>query len=278
MVTCWPQLWTVIGKSLVALAPVPAASSPPQALVTAHRRRRPRRRSSGCHASLSPSRSCFRALGSHPTITSQRSATSAGSGTRLRWLETVSAQTTISQTSPSGALPLHTDAANVFIDIHDRRSRLRDPDIDHILILCDTPAPTGGESMVCDGYRLVERIRDHDRELYKFLTTVDVETGSGDRETARVARMVEWTRGGRLVVRSDPWCRPRPRDPLADEHERLLRRYADLLATVAAHAPTTRLRPGEILVLDNYRCPHGVGNHAGFRRVHVLRCKSADAH
>ncbi|MGH3612417.1 MAG: TauD/TfdA family dioxygenase [Pseudonocardia sp.] len=200
-------------------------------------------------------------------------AAAAVLGTRLRWLETVSAQTTT-----SGALPLHTDGANVFVDIHDRRERVRDPDIDYVLILCDTPAPTGGESLVCDGYRLIERIREGDPELYEFLTTVDIETGSGGGETPRVARMVEWTRAGRLVVRSDPWSTPRPRDWHAQENERFLVRYSDLLATLAAQAPSTRLASGEILMLDNYRCPHSVGPHDGRRLVHVLRLKSVDAH
>ncbi len=192
-------------------------------------------------------------------------------GARLRWLEAVQEQPT-----ESWSLPLHTDGANVFIDVGDRRVRVRDPYVDYVLILCDTPAPAGGESIICDGYRVVKRIREHVPDLYEFLTTVEVERESR-LETPRLACMVEWTRRGRMVMRADPWARPYRRELHRETHGRLLGRYADLLATLAAQAPDTLLAPGEILMLDNYRCPHGIRAHEGYRRTRVLRCKSADA-
>lgn len=199
-------------------------------------------------------------------------------GTRLRWLEAVCERTTDS----GEELGLHTDGANVVVDVHDRHVRVRDPDVDYVLVLCDTPAEAGGESMVADGYRLAERLRAAEPELHGFLTTVDVDftsaVGRTDvRATPRVARMVEWTRGGRMVVRAAAHAQPQPREPRWDEHEQLIGAYAQVLATLTEHAPRDRLAPGEILMLDNYRCPHGVSAHEGNRRTHVLRCKSADA-
>jgi gamma-butyrobetaine dioxygenase len=199
-------------------------------------------------------------------------------GTRLRWLECVRSRST----EAGGELGLHTDGANVVIDVHDRHVRLRDPDIDFVLILCETPAPQGGDSIVADGYLLVDRLRDDNADLYRFLTTVDVDFTSSLRHDGVgtvpvVARMVEWTRGGRMIVRAAGHAQPAPREPSWDEHERRLAEYADLLATLLACAPRERLAPGEMLVLDNYRCPHGVSAHEGHRRTHVLRCKSSDA-
>ncbi|MGH3935471.1 MAG: hypothetical protein ACRDS1_10930 [Pseudonocardiaceae bacterium] len=66
----------------------------------------------------------------------------------------------------SGMLPeqagLHRDGVNVVVDIHDRRVQLRNPDVDYVVIRCAAPAPTGGQSLLVDGYRLVERINAHD--------------------------------------------------------------------------------------------------------------------
>jgi gamma-butyrobetaine dioxygenase len=199
-------------------------------------------------------------------------------GTRLRWLEMVR-----SRCSEAGEeLGLHTDGANVLIDVHDRPVRLRDPDVDYVLILCQTPASEGGHSIVADGYRLVERLRENDPQLYEFSTTVDVDFTSslshdGVGVMPVVARMVEWTRGGRMVVRAATHAQPQPREPRWSAHARQLAAYADVLATLIVDAPRERLAPGEILVLDNYRCPHGISAHEGHRRTHVLRCKSAQA-
>jgi gamma-butyrobetaine dioxygenase len=130
-------------------------------------------------------------------------AAAAVLGTRLRWLEAVRSR----RTEAGGELGLHTDGANVVVDVHDRHVRLRDPDIDYVLVLCETPAAQGGDSVVADGYRLVERLREGNPELNEFLTGVDVDftsslSHSGVGTVPVVARMVEWTRGGRMVVRA----------------------------------------------------------------------------
>ncbi|MGH3625155.1 MAG: TauD/TfdA family dioxygenase [Sciscionella sp.] len=204
-------------------------------------------------------------------------AAAAVLGTRLRELEAV----TDRASDADEGLPFHTDGANLVIDVHDRPVRLRDPDIDYLLLLCATPAPSGGESLVADAYRLVAQIHDQNPDLYEFLTQADVAFESLDRRdvqhTPSVCRMVEWTRGGRIVIRAAAWAQPRPREPQREEHQRHLASYAQLLAGLAARMPGDRLQSGEILVIDNYRCLHAVHAHQGPRRIHTLRCKSADA-
>lgn len=199
-------------------------------------------------------------------------------GTRLRELEKVQRRTT----NTSDALTLHRDGAHVVIDIRDRLVRLRIADPDYALILCAAPAPAGGESVVVDGYRLIDRLKDGAPELYEFLTSVDVDTTSRITypdvyRVPRVCRLVEWTRGGRMIVRVAEHTQPVPRESQWDEHERLIAAYTDLIMTVAAHVRgDTTLVAGEILILDNYRCLHGVRAHDGTRTTHVLRCKSQD--
>ncbi|MGH3916197.1 MAG: TauD/TfdA family dioxygenase [Pseudonocardiaceae bacterium] len=205
-------------------------------------------------------------------------AASAVLGTRLRELEKVHQRTTNS----SDELTLHRDGAHVVIDIRDRLVRLRIADPDYALILCAVPAPAGGESVVVDGYRLIARLKDGAPELYEFITSVDVDVTSripysDVYQVPRLCRMVEWTRGGRMIVRCSEYTQPAPRETQWEQHERLIAAYADVITTVAAQVRAdTTLAAGEVLVLDNYRCLHGVRAHDGTRTTHVLRCKSQD--
>lgn len=200
-------------------------------------------------------------------------------GTRLRELEQIRERTT----EDAEAVGLHRDGADVVVDIHDRRVHLRHPDVDYVAILCAAPAPTGGQSFLVDGYRLINRLRDQVPELYEFLTTVDVDVTSripspDVHPPPRVCRLVEWTRGGRMIVRTPDYAQPAPRETQWDTHDKQLNAYADLLATLTAQIRhQTTLAAGELLVLDNYRCLHGVRAHDSTRTTHVLRCKSVDA-
>jgi gamma-butyrobetaine dioxygenase len=205
-------------------------------------------------------------------------AAAAVLGTRLRELEKVQRRTT----SNADVLTLHRDGAHVVIDIHDRLVRLRIADPDYAVILCAAPAPEGGESVVVDGYRLIDRLRDSAPELYEFVTSVDVDITSRITypdvyPVPRVCRLVEWTRGGRMIVRIAEYAQPVPRETQWEEHDRLIAAYADVITTVAAQARgDTTLATGEVLILDNYRCLHGVRAHDGTRTTYVLRCKSQD--
>lgn len=181
-------------------------------------------------------------------------------------------------------LRLHCDGANVVVDVHGKTVRLRDPDEDYLFLLCETPAPSGGDSIVVDGYRLVDQLRDGRPELHAFLTGCDVDFFGGWNApsrgvplTPRVCRLVEHTRGGRRVVRASDYARPVPREPRAPEHERMLDTYADVIATLTAGAPRFRLERGDVLVLDNYRYLHGRDGFQGRRLVHVMTVLSSDA-
>jgi gamma-butyrobetaine dioxygenase len=200
-------------------------------------------------------------------------------GTRLRELERVRERIT----NNADALTLHRDGTHVVIDIHGRQMPLRIADPDYVFILCAAPALTGGESFVVDGYRLVEQLKRNAPDLYEFITSVDVDMTSRNTyydiyRVPKVCRMVEWTRGGRMIVRVSEYAQPAPREPQWEEHEKLIAAYWDVITTLTAHVRGgTCLAAGEILILDNYRCLHGVGANQGRRSVHVLRCKSQDA-
>ncbi len=213
-------------------------------------------------------------------------AASAILGTRLRQLEKIQERTTENTTdtqeAPSSGF-LHRDGSYGVVDINDQLVQLRIPDPDYVLIFCAVAAPAGGESVVIDGYRLIERLRSSAPELYEFLTTIDVDFTSRNKNpdfqrVPRLCRIVEWTRGGRMILRSAERAQPIPRDARWDEHDRLIQAWVDVCETLAAQIrQDTTLAPGEVLVIDNYRCLHGVRQNDGLRTTYVLRCKSHDA-
>jgi gamma-butyrobetaine dioxygenase len=184
----------------------------------------------------------------------------------------------------SPALALHSDGAYVEVEIHGRRVPMREPDEDYLDMLCTSPAPSGGDSVLIDGYALVEHLAEAAPELHAFLTRCDVDFFGGSRTPARgvpttplVRRIAEWTRAGRRVVRASDYTIPVPRDPRWDEHMAFLDEYADVLATAFDCAPRFRLGAGDLMALDNCRFLHGRDAFRGTRELHVLAVRSADA-
>lgn len=201
-------------------------------------------------------------------------------GGRLREIFGIRAQHGVD----AAALDLHSDGATVTVDVHGRAVRLRDPDEDHLLMLCTAPAPRGGDSVLVDGYALVEALRTARPELHAFLTTCDVDFFGAwaDRPPSvplapLVRGLVETTRRGRTAVRASSLALPVPREPRWDEHVAHLDDYADVLATAQECAARFRLEAGELLVLDNYRFLHGRDAFSGPRRMHVLTVRTTDA-
>jgi hypothetical protein len=200
-------------------------------------------------------------------------------GTRLQRLFTVRR----AGAEHADRIALHTDGFNVVVDVHGQPRRLRDPDEDYVLIQCARRADCGGASLVADAYRLLDRLRDDQPELWDFLTTAEVDYfGSwGDMpavpRTPWICRHVEYTRAGRCVVRANDGAQPAAHENRCDAHEEMLDRYADIRATLAASAPRVELQEGEILVVDNYRCWHGRDAHETPRLVYIMTVKTVDA-
>lgn len=184
----------------------------------------------------------------------------------------------------SPVLGLHNDGAYLQADVHGRTVRLRDPDEDYLLMHCSVPAPSGGDSVLVDGYALVDRLAEGHPELHAFLTGCDVDFfGSrvnpprGVPDTPLLRRMVEHTRGGRRAVRASDYAMPVPREPHWDEHLARIEEYADLLAGAYEVAPRFRMDAGDLVLLDNYRFLHGRDAFTGSRTLHVLSVRSTDA-
>lgn len=86
------------------------------------------------------------------------------------------------------ALGVYSDGVNVVVDVHGRLVRLRDPDEDHLLMVRCTPAREGGDSMLVDGYLLVDALRTEHPALHAFRTDCEVDCLGGWVDPTRRSR------------------------------------------------------------------------------------------
>lgn len=181
-------------------------------------------------------------------------------------------------------LVLHTDgwSSHHRYRIGEREARTYREDFTFLLGV--RPADHGGESIVADGYRLLDLLGgDPSTEaLPAFMASVDLDPGALSRggdpaASQQVLRLVEFTRSGRRVVTAPPGVGFIPFDPSEDDHQPMLDLWADVVASLTAVAPRCRLGTGEVLCVDNYRSLHGRDGFDGDRTLQVLRCESLDA-
>jgi trimethyllysine dioxygenase len=138
------------------------------------------------------------------------------------------------------------------------------------LLHCLEFAGSGGESVLVDGFRIAEELRAADPEAYATLATVEV-TGQyiGDGAHLRATRPVFRHARGRLVqVTFNNYDRAPFRLPDAQ-----MRAFYRALKAFEALANDERLqwrhplRPGEVLLFDNWRALHGRAAYQGARRL-----------
>ncbi|MGH6898607.1 MAG: trimethyllysine dioxygenase [Geminicoccaceae bacterium] len=128
----------------------------------------------------------------------------------------------------------------------------------------------GGESVLVDGFRIADELRAADPEAYDTLATIEV-TGQylGDGAHLMATRPVFRHEHGRLVqVTFNNYDRAPFRLPDA-----LMRAFYRALKAFEALAGDARLqwrhplRPGEVLLFDNWRVLHGRAAYQGARRL-----------
>ncbi len=127
---------------------------------------------------------------------------------------------------------------------------------------CIENGAVGGESLLGDGFFIVDRLRREAPDLYQALSTVPVTAANKAVDTdyrwsVPVIRLDPDTREP-MEIRWNPWLRA-PLTTAFDVTDKIykgLRRLFELGGS-SANTVTVRLRPGELLGFDNRRILHG---------------------
>jgi len=158
---------------------------------------------------------------------------------------------------PQEPLPLHTDGF-----------AYGDLACDHFLLSCVIDGATGGESVLVDGYRMVDALAETDPELHHFVTEVPIDQTEPDMHPF-VAPLVHHRRGGRVagrrVVRRPGFILPAPNSVDPEHDAELMRRWADVTEAQRVGARRFRLAPGEVACIDNDRVLHSRDAYTGER-------------
>ncbi len=145
-------------------------------------------------------------------------------------------------------------------------------------LLADVADAPGGESMLVDGYRVAEALRDDRPDFWTTLVETEVSFSYVDEQfdLRYEAPIIGLRRDGSYgVIRHAPGLLA-PFDPRPDRFERLyaaVHRFTELLRDPAFEI-RIRLEPGELIAFDNVRVLHG---RAAFDlgpggRRHLLGC------
>jgi gamma-butyrobetaine dioxygenase len=149
------------------------------------------------------------------------------------------------------------------LDLHSDGFAYGDKAPDVMALVCVQDGTTGGESFLADGYALLEHM---DAGLRDFLLTTPVDqTEPGAHET--IAPIVLTLPSGRRAVRQPLYARPAATAATPDRDAVQIARWRDLTAELSGRIPRFRLAPGEVLLVDNYRCLHGRDPYEGARSL-----------
>jgi alpha-ketoglutarate-dependent taurine dioxygenase len=139
---------------------------------------------------------------------------------------------------------------------------------DYLLLLCANSSDEGGESILVDGYALLDQLAaaPGGAALVEDLETVAInQTEDGMRHS--VSPVVITTPSGRRALRR--FLFQRPADDSADPEgdARLIERWRQACDAAAETAPRFKLGPGEAYVADNYRMLHGRESYTDHDRL-----------
>ena len=139
------------------------------------------------------------------------------------------------------------------------------------ILLCVDYHAVGGESVMVDGFRVAKQLLQDDPKLYSLVSEIEV-TGvyKGDGSNLQASRpILRHDSAGRLVqVTFNNYDRAttRPAEPKMTQLYSGIR-YLDRFFNSSDFQWRHQLKPGEMLVFDNWRLLHGRGAFEGKRKM-----------
>ena len=139
------------------------------------------------------------------------------------------------------------------------------------LLLCCHYDAMGGESIMVDGFKIAEKIKKEDKALYKLLTDIEVKGEyKGDGVYLEAKRPIfKLNKENKLVQVS---FNNYDRAPFRLNDKKTLKFYDairkfDLIANDKKFQWRHVLKPGELLIFNNWRILHGRGSFNGARKI-----------
>ena len=139
------------------------------------------------------------------------------------------------------------------------------------LLLCCHYDATGGESIMVDGFKIAEKIYKENRDLYTLLSEIEV-TGQyiGDGVFLEAKRPIFKLNSNKELVQVS--FNNYDRAAFRMDDEKTLKFYDairefDLIANNREYQWRHILKPGELLIFNNWRILHGRGSFKGDRKM-----------
>ncbi len=139
------------------------------------------------------------------------------------------------------------------------------------LLLCTEYSAKGGESILVDGFKIAEKIKNESNQIFNLLSTVNV-TGNyiGDGVFLKAERPIFKLNKKNEVIQVS--FNNYDRAPFRFEHDLTKRFYEgikkfDLIANDKEFQWRYILKPGDLLIFNNWRILHGRGSFEGIRKM-----------
>ena len=139
------------------------------------------------------------------------------------------------------------------------------------LLLCCHYEATGGESIMVDGFKIAEKIYKENRDLYTLLSQIEV-TGQyiGDGVFLEAKRPIFKLNSDKELIQVS--FNNYDRAAFRMDDEKTLKFYDairefDLIANNREYQWRHILKPGELLIFNNWRILHGRGSFKGDRKM-----------
>lgn len=126
---------------------------------------------------------------------------------------------------------------------------------DYILLSCVKDSAIGGESFLVDGYGVLEQLRSRDPLVVERMASIHVNQTEEGMQNA-ISPILQQNAAGRKMLRRTFNQRPANNsdDPALDQA--MIDTWIKAVEDAGAIAPRFRLKPGEAVIVDNYRALH----------------------
>ena len=139
------------------------------------------------------------------------------------------------------------------------------------LLLCCHYKASGGESIMVDGFKIAEKIRNEKEDIYNLLTNVEV-TGQyvGDGVSLKAKRPIFRLNSNQELIQVS--FNNYDRAPFRMSEDKTKKFYEalrefDFIANNKKYQWRHVLKPGELLIFNNWRILHGRGSFSGDRKM-----------